>query len=43
MDAPGSNSLKNLQGLTKDVYSKKVSYNTPGSIFKKLKKMLKDK
>jgi len=43
MDYQGSNSLDNLKGLTKDKYSKKISYNVPGMSFKKLKKLLKGK
>lgn len=43
MEYAGANSLNNLQGLTKETYAKKLSYNVPGMTFKKLKKLLKGK
>jgi len=43
MEYGGSNSLKNLKGLTKETYSNKVVSVIPGQKFKKIKRKLKGK
>lgn len=47
MDYSGSNSLNNLQNITKETYAKDISYNItdnkPKKRFKKIRKKLKGK